>query len=869
MGGQERVIELLLAGDGEHPSMGVSVRIPDEGLSLGRTCNLEMTLIHDDEHIPSDLNVVGKKGLSTPSELISPDGGAAAGDGRTVYRIPVVPAGRPGESSLKVLVRGGRFGATLGISEQVITVRPVEVDISLLDQPYRWDGSGGIPIHIRIDVPEEEKLKGTMSISLTDTFGRRIDLASGGERKIKLKGPSDIVHNITPVPGIVEDKIDLHIDLQWKTGKLARTFEGAIFPPASDDLKIAIPATAVSGESIRVWVPVRVDEKEEGAVTLHLEGGNQPVVLVPDETDRDDEAAEFVFPLPGGMKGEFLLKLMIEGSETASGSISIIERPPIVINDIRCRPRRASRGSEVRFNLSYDPEDAMIGEIRAEVIIGGRKGASFSIPLDPSGNSAEHEFTVSGSMPLRDNPCEVSVFRGDERICREVRSKVLEIAEESTIKVDLATPLDLEKRAASPHSDYLMPGENTIGSDRILDLEIITTSTGRRLLVYLDRIVWGEDWSGSRDIDVRDRYLLHMFASMIMERFFSNSVERYGRLLGMSASWGATEFAEDTSFDLSDYLKRAENGISWPRLKELPRFTAYVIDYLSNGTSVGPAGPKKKKRDLSSALHMLLDGGILEDGSADPSSRLKETVEGIVKDMKGGDREYPGRIGLVVIGALLKRLFGSLNVLLKTKKRESLDMDGWREHVHEVIFDLIALALVKAEIISTWSDPAVFSWDELRVLRQRSLKREVTTALDLVDLYGRVFDSTRERMTSLKRNMELRRTMKVLASLRTQGTCTLGGMAGEVWRGKLRLRAGGSSSDAAVKGSLFLPPGGWQLISPRGSGDDSIRDIGGISLPESGDLGFDIEIRSPRDFNGEAKALLYLYPASMILEGEP
>lgn len=862
MDDHSREIEFLLDGGTEFSSMGVLLRIPDDGLSIGKRSEIELTLNHDPENVPGDMTVIRSSGLTTPSETISPRSGE---EGRTIYDVPVVPVEEPGESRLRVLVKGGEFRATLGISDQIVKIRPVEISISLPDQPYRWDGSGDLEIGIGVNIPDDERLKGILSVFLTDPYGKRIDTRSRSDKKVKIKGPSVITHSITAPPDLQNDPLDLHIDLSSKLGKVSRTFEGAVLPSVSGSVRAEFPLSISSGEMIMITIGEDLDQ-DAVSPTLHIEGGGHSIVLEPAGVDKIEGGIEVRYQSPSGIHGSFELRLMIGGSEAASGKISIVEKPPVIIRDIKCVPQHAQRGSEVRFILSFDPGEDLKEDIRAEVVLGGKKGARFTVPLDPDTGTVEHLFTVPRSIPERENPCEVSIFTGEDMILREVRSRVLDVTGVSSLSMDIASPIHLASGSKSPYSHYLMPGEKETGTDRILDLRIVTTSTGRRLLIREDQVVWGEGWSESHTGEVLDRYLLHMFGAMVIEREFATAVERSGDLLAMSASWGASEFSDDVSFDLAGFLKQQERNVPSYKRDDLPPFTRNVIGYISRKPRKGSG--KIGTDDLASVLDRLLDGSNLMDENGGPPSSLKKTVEGAVKDMKGGDRKLPGDVGLFVIGSLLKRMFGSLKVLLKTKKRDSLDLEGWRKHIHEIMFDLIALNLVRAEIISTWSDPAIFSWDELRVLRQRSLKREVTSALDLVDLFARIYDSSRERMRALRSNMEIRRTMKALSSLRSSGDTSLQGTPGEIWNGKIRLRIDGSRSDTSVHGSIFLPPGNWQLISPRGSGGDQ-KEIGEITIPAGGDLPVDIEVKPPRDFSGEARAVLYLYPEKNRLEAEP
>jgi hypothetical protein len=368
---------------------------------------------------------------------------------------------------------------------------------------------------------------------------------------------------------------------------------------------------------------------------------------------------------------------------------------------------------------------------------------------------------------------------------------------------------------------------------------------------------------------VFDRYLVHMFGGMIIEREFASSIERSGRLMALSSFFGGTEFREETDFDLDKFLKRSGDRIDRKDLKGLPPFTRYTADQISGEKSKKGGSSGSKGGGLAAAVDKLLEGARLDDSDHDPASDLKKVVEGAIKDMKGRDRELPVDVGLEVIASLLRRMFTSLQILQKTKKRNALDYAGWRSHIREMIFDLIALNLVKAEIISTWSDPAIFSWDELRVLRQRSLKREVTAALDLVDLLGRIYDTSRERIKALRSNMEIRRTIKALTSVRSVGDSSLKGTSGDVWNGRIKLRNEGSRADSTVTGSILLPAGNWQLISPKARGGDLIRDLGALVLPASGDMVIDMEVKPPGDFSGEARAFLYLCPVKTELEVEP
>ena len=191
------------------------------------------------------------------------------------------------------------------------------------------------------------------------------------------------------------------------------------------------------------------------------------------------------------------------------------------------------------------------------------------------------------------------------------------------------------------------------------------------------------------------------------------------------------------------------------------------------------------------------------------------------------------------------------------------------EGLTELIFNLIVSSLVRIECFTTWTDPAIGSWDILRIERQRMLKKEISSLFDLLDDLTSISVSIIRRFSSYRSNMNVRRRLALISKVNVGASnWSLQGKGGEVWKGRKTILLDPAAEGMDIITSIKLPGLSWNLVSPPSERDGSLFILPVQKVPGKGRYDLDLEIASPGNPPASQEGMVYLIPRDHRLEVE-
>jgi hypothetical protein len=185
------------------------------------------------------------------------------------------------------------------------------------------------------------------------------------------------------------------------------------------------------------------------------------------------------------------------------------------------------------------------------------------------------------------------------------------------------------------------------------------------------------------------------------------------------------------------------------------------------------------------------------------------------------------------------------------------------------MFHLVISALLRIESITTWTDPAIGAWDELRIERQRMLKKEISSLFDLLDDLTSSSITVKRRLSSYRSNMKTRRRL-VLISRMQKGPSDwiFEGEGGDTWIGNRTIQMGPASEGMAIVASIKLPNLSWNLVSPPSERDGSLFILPPRKVQKGGRFDLELKITAPSNPPSSQDGLVYLMPEEYRMEVE-
>ena len=826
----------------------LDIRRPEPPVYVGEEWELEFSASIPEGMDAPVLRAKEEKGLSLTVKTILPDG---EDDLTAIYRIPITIHDPSGEGELRIVVKGGEFFATLGMGTISLNVLPQRVRISLMDLPYVLDGTGEIPLKIALTSPGDERIKGTLQVEAFDDGGKvRTRVKQKVKPSFKEKG---------------EFLVPLHIYREQDGGNIGIkvTFRsgGSSFEVYEEDavtfddrrgISVDMPSNTLKGLTLKFTIkgPVGTSIPE---VSIGSKGEWTPLKF----HDSGDESYEY--DLPKDLEGALEVRVEREDDEIFHGDLMIQRPQGVEISNGYCSPGTTMPGSSVLIGLSYRMEE--LGEDTAAVVtLGGRRTIQVRLPLESMEGSLEKEVEIPGDWREGQHPMEVSIERGGQRIARELFPRALVLRSDSSLIFEMATPLDLQNDKKDELTRYLLPEEAMGSRESTGDLEVIELSTGRRLYRWKGSVVHGRGWTDEDGPRLMSAAFAHFLLLLLRN---NRSLKRIDDMMDQAGS-GLHRFGSKDPIKASrpkdGYLENIKSSRKKGNKGEEGTFTRSILNASADGDLFGYTGSEEDIADLSSAISDLM--------REDMKKPLKEVLEKRIKRMKGARAD----VGRGTLEHSLKvTLNGMRSILthLREISADEADIDEIGERMGALIFHISASSLIRIEMLSSWTNEAMGSWDDLRVQRQRYLKKEINRLLEFASLLDRLFTTVKERLEAYDTNMVLRNSLERISHLEiVPQTKGIHGSGGKSWKGRITLR---SKHGEGVHGAgwIHLPSSGWHLLSPKGEQEGRGYAIGPIHVPRDGSIDIDLECRPPSSPEPSSRGLLFMTANTIRLEVEP
>ena len=826
----------------------LDIRRPEAPIYIGEEWELELSASIPEGLAVPVLRAKDEKGLSLTVKTILPDG---EDDTTAIYKIPISIHDPSGEGELRILIKGGEFFATLGMGTVTLNVLPQRVRISLLDLPYTSDGTGEVPLRIALTSPGDERIKGTLQVEAFDDGGK---VRTTVKQKVKpsFKGKGEFL-----VPLLVHREksggnIDIKVTFRSGGSSFEVLEEDAITIEDQQNISVKMPSVVEKGSSLKFTI--------QGSI-----GTTIPEVSIGSEGEwtqlnlHDSEDGSYEYDLPEDLEGSLEVKVHGEDGELFHGDLLIERGRGVRIINGFCSPGTTMPGSSVLIGLSYRMEEK--GEdITAVITLGGRKTIQVRLPLESIEGSVEKEIDIPGEWREGQHPMEVSIERGGERVARELFPRALILRSDSSLIFEMATPLDLHDGKRDELTRYLLPEERVDSTERTGDLEVIELSTGRKIYRWQGSIVHGRGWTDEGGPNLISAAFAHFLLRLLRN---NRSLKRMGEMVDQAGS-GLYRFGSKDPIKASrpddGYLDNIKRSKKKGNKGGDGTFTGSVLNGSADGDLFGYSGSHKDIKDLSNAISNLMSGEMKKP--------LKEVLEKRIKRMKGA-RVDVGRGPLEQsLKVTLSGMRSSLSYL-RDLSGEDADINDIGGRMGALIYHISASSLIRIEMLSSWTNEAMGSWDDLRVQRQRYLKKEINRLLEFASLLDRLFTTVQERLKAYDTNMVLRNSLERISHLEIVPQAKgIHGSGGKIWKGRITLR---SKQGEGVHGSgwIHLPSSDWHLLSPKGEQEGRGYAIGPIHIPRDGSIDIDLECRAPSSPEPSSKGLLFMTANTIHLEVEP
>lgn len=825
------MIEFTAIGVSLGASMEIEARIPSD-VHLGSKIMIEI-LVSTSVDTPPGLEVLFLRDIEAGSP---PEYTGDIEDGRHRYIMSIVPRGRTGQGTLRIIVKGEMFKATLAIQELEFDVSSPFIKAELMDRPVELRKGDGLPL--RFVSPDADEHEVEIKAEFLTADGSRIGEASAGP--VTIQGSREIFLSPEGLKG--EGKVDLRIRIKEGTEKMVQTFAEAVVLEADSSCSYILMGDPSPGGTGTIQV-----EGEPGTDSLII-------FLCGDEqewrVESSIEASVISFRYPDDIKGRLKARILTDSGEFDLGEYDVELKKPASIESARFTPDRISSGSDVTLVLRYEADHATDERLSGRIGSGGLFDVGFD--LDPADTIKEVRVEIPKDISSRSLSPVLTLLCGDMECDRKVLSGALEIKDESMMNILLAVPGTISvSQENEPFAKYLFPGETIRNRSSMGGLTRFITTTGRSIHSLDGSIIFGLDWSGNegkaRSLMVQMELQDMIEGSDILEDLRS-SIDDLGKMYQVSIS------GNEEDKDLDWWKQR----INKPGSKDKgpisgPYLSHWSIDKQKLDPIANVAGSKDLVPSLFSHLNDILDG---DKGTVE----LKKMIEGIIKDLRSSKLRSSSTSIRSAKLVCMKELRRTVRSLTKGSIR--------RETLRDLFFNLIISYLLRIESLVSWDHDMVTAWDLLRVERTRSLKSEINSLLDLLEKLNDLHRRVSSRLTSYRNNMEVRRSMASLigASI-SNGSTMPEGIPGTGWRSRLIIENLSISEKTLPRVYMKLPGPGWNILGSISSRDGDVFEV----QPDHTDSGLELEliINSPVTAGNASEAFVYLSPSRSDLEVEP
>ena len=745
---------------------------------------------------------IGQLAIGSFSGFSDPRLDISATDEGLTGTIHVVPEGKAGEAEITIAMLTGDVGATAGLSLVHARIREGTIAIELSGIPVNWDGNE--PISIPLILISRSKVKGRVEALLKNTGDvlLRTSVSFRGEHHLSL--PLD------PSRSRGQERMDILVRFSSGDRKEEALFNGAVVLDRSDKDRTAIPESLSAGAEMDLG-SLGEDLTEaslfgkQGRIDLTIiEGRVGRWVRIPEE-------AEGTYTLElGGPKGKISGRVMIDAASPVR-SLTVTSEKESVMS-----------GEELHLIIDCEIIEPSRYEIRTR--IGHDRRMTMSVPLDASKAGMKLSISVPPDHPPGPQPAVIEVLKDGTSVHRKV------VAGFVTIMSSMSMPVSLELpgRGQNP---YLFPGESVRVEGSLGPLRCLELSSGRRLLTLDGSILWGIGWKEDDTERAIGLYLTLLYRDALRDTERSRSI-RQGALRQMACAEVSFSSGPDPDGE-APFVSRSCMSMTSER----------DLDELSE--------------EIRSFTDSLLSGRSLLDGF-DARRSARELVESVVRSLKG----YGASSTSHTIAALKETLGGIEDSLGRLRKGS----EDPKNTILKTLTHLVHACLLQVELSSVWTDPAISSWDDLRTLRQRYIKRCVENALDGLEALASIHTRAAGRIASLKNNMIIRRALSSTMDTVVKGTPMLKATGTGSLRGEVELVPGPLKVESDVY--VLTPSPLWQLVSPLSTRDRTGLFIGRFELDRRHPFRIELELTPPQgSFSGSP--VVFIRPSRAYLEAEP
>jgi hypothetical protein len=179
---------------------------------------------------------------------------------------------------------------------------------------------------------------------------------------------------------------------------------------------------------------------------------------------------------------------------------------------------------------------------------------------------------------------------------------------------------------------------------------------------------------------------------------------------------------------------------------------------------------------------------------------------------------------------------------------------------------MVFLSLLQAEVVTAWTDPALSAWDDLRVLRQRSIRRSLDSGIAALEAIAAVARRAAGRFAAYRANMAVRRNLHAVRDVRLKSRTALSATGMGTLKGSVTLVGG--DLPASFDMLLVLPYHSWAVVAPNSARERDGYYIGHAELPPGQSTTVPIELSVPVGSKG-GEVVLFVRPTKAALEEEP
>jgi hypothetical protein len=339
-------------------------------------------------------------------------------------------------------------------------------------------------------------------------------------------------------------------------------------------------------------------------------------------------------------------------------------------------------------------------------------------------------------------------------------------------------------------------------------------------------------------------------------------------------------FSERAVQRLSDEFSRSaeiaaamKSKASEPKIDDIRGFTGSLAEQILKGEKEPALKVHcEDGKDPVVTICMLLRELTGKDGissRSDPTTSFKDQVERTVRSIKGSDGMIPRSTLAHVLGEISSRGAKALESLRRISNSGRIDGDELTNELRKALFYILSHSLVRTEMVSRWSDPAVSAWDDLRIERQRTIKSSVQSVMDTVTMITDIYSAASGRWEAYLANTSKRKEMETIKNLTVSSSPgEFKGMAGETWSLLMTIRSPKYSTDIELTPHISLPGSGWTLELPRSvrEGERFVLRTFRMKGGERKDI--ELKVRSPSSPVSGEDARIYLFCSGLELEEE-